>query len=137
MLQAADYELIRESVGLADRSPRGKLRVLGTEAAEFLQGQVTNDVEGLAEGSGCYAALLDHKGKVRVDMRILRGGDWIWLNLLKVKGYTNPGQASPEPVAVIPHQLTSLPVIPRPTMVEGVTYGKLKPGWKNIYNNKS
>jgi folate-binding protein YgfZ len=80
VLQAADYELIRESVGLADRSPRGKLRLLGTEAAEFLQGQVTNDVEGLAEGSGCYAALLDHKGKVRVDMRILSGGDWIWLD---------------------------------------------------------
>ena len=45
------------------------------EAAEFLQGQVTNDVEALAPGEGCYAALLDHKGKLRADMRVLRLGD--------------------------------------------------------------
>ena len=85
MLKAAQYELLRESVGLADRSARGKLRLLGAEAAEFLQGQVTNDVEALAPGSGCYAALLNHKGKVRLDMRVLRGADWIWLD-------TEPGR---------------------------------------------
>jgi len=33
---------------------------------------VTNDVEGLEVGEGCYAALLDHKGKLRTDMRVLR-----------------------------------------------------------------
>jgi folate-binding protein YgfZ len=80
VLTAADYELLRESAGLADSSARGKLRLAGAEAAEFLQGQVTNDVEGLAPGHGCYAALLTHKGKVRVDMRVLRGEDWIWLD---------------------------------------------------------
>ena len=85
MLKAAQYELLRESVGLADRSARGKLRLLGGEAAEFLQGQITNDVEGLAPGTGCYAALLSHKGKVQLDMRVLRGADWIWLD-------TEPGQ---------------------------------------------
>jgi tRNA-modifying protein YgfZ len=41
---------------------------------------VTNDVEALAPGSGCYAALLDHKGKLRADMRVLRGQDWFWLD---------------------------------------------------------
>ena len=38
----------------------------------------TNDVEALAPGEGCYAALLDHKGKLRADMRILRGAE-SWL----------------------------------------------------------
>ena len=80
MFKSADYELLRESVGLADRSSRGKLRLLGGEAAEFLQGQVTNDVEAVEPGSGCYAALLNHKGKVRTDMRVLRGADWIWVD---------------------------------------------------------
>jgi folate-binding protein YgfZ len=80
VLRAADYELLRESVGLVDRSARGKLRLLGAGAAEFLQGQLTNDVESLEAGSGCYAALLNHKGKVRVDMRLLRGADWIWID---------------------------------------------------------
>ena len=63
-----------------DRSSRGKIRLRGSEAAEFLQGQVTNDVEALRPGEGCYAALLNHKGKMRLDMRILRGPDWIWID---------------------------------------------------------
>ena len=65
---------------IVDRSSRGKVRLRGAEAAEFLQGQVSNDVEGLAPGQGCYAALLNHKGKMRLDMRILRGPDWIWID---------------------------------------------------------
>jgi folate-binding protein YgfZ len=80
MLRAAEYELVREAAGLADGSARGKLRLRGADAAEFLQGQVTNDVEELAPGTGCYAALLTHKGKVQADMRVLRGDDWIWLD---------------------------------------------------------
>src|SRR5687768_4622475 len=65
---------------IVDRSSRGRVRLRGTEAAEFLQGQVTNDVEALEPGQGCYAALLNHKGKMRLDMRILRGPEWIWID---------------------------------------------------------
>src|SRR5215210_1346555 len=80
MIATAEYELLIESAGLVDRSDRAKLAVRGSEAAEFLQGQVSNDVEGLAPGRGCYAALLTHKGKLRTDMRVLRGGDWFWID---------------------------------------------------------
>ena len=80
MIAVDEYERLREGAGLADRSARGKLRLGGGDAAEFLQGQVTNDVEALAPGQGCYAALLSHKGKMRADMRILRGPDWIWID---------------------------------------------------------
>ena len=80
MIASAEYELLREDAGLVDRSERAKLRLTGTEAAEFLQGQVTNDVEALAPGEGCYAALLNHKGKLRADMRLLRGPDWLWID---------------------------------------------------------
>jgi tRNA-modifying protein YgfZ len=65
---------------LVDRSDRGKLLLSGSEAAEYLQGQVTNDVESLAPGQGCYATLLTHKGKVVADMRILRGDDWLLID---------------------------------------------------------
>jgi tRNA-modifying protein YgfZ len=74
------YDLLSESVGLVERADRGKLLVTGSEAAGFLQGQVTNDVEAVAPGHGCYAALLNHKGKLRTDMRLLRSEDWIWLD---------------------------------------------------------
>ncbi len=37
----------------------------------FLTGQVTNDIEALDPGSGCYAAFLTHKGKMLGDLRVL------------------------------------------------------------------
>ena len=68
----AQYRALREEAGVIDRSERPRIVVRGAEAAEFLQGQITNDVEALRPGQGCYAALLDRKGKVRADMRVLR-----------------------------------------------------------------
>src|SRR4051794_21529904 len=80
VIATTEYERLREAVGLLDRSVRGKFLLTGAEVAEFLQGQVTNDIEALEPGNGCYAALLDHKGKIRADMRVLRGEDWFWLD---------------------------------------------------------
>jgi folate-binding protein YgfZ len=77
VIATTDYERLREAVGLVDRSARGKLRLTGGEAVEYLQGQVTNDIETLEPGSGCYAALLNHKGKMLADMRVLRGEDFL------------------------------------------------------------
>ena len=80
MIATSDYELLTESVGLVDRSDRAKFLVRGKETVDFLQGQVSNDVEALQPGSGCYATILNHKGKLRTDLRILRGGDWLWVD---------------------------------------------------------
>ena len=80
MIATTEYERLRESVGLLDRSARGKLRLTGEEAADYLQGQVTNDVAALEPGSGLYAALLNHKGKMLADMRILRAEDFLWID---------------------------------------------------------
>ena len=80
MIATSEYELLTESVGLVDRSERGMFVVRGGEAADFLQGQVSNDVEALAPGTGCYATILTHKGKLRTDLRVLRGEDFFWLD---------------------------------------------------------
>jgi tRNA-modifying protein YgfZ len=80
VIATGEYELVTESVGLLDRSDRGMFLVRGGEAADFLQGQVSNDVEGLAAGQGCYATILNHKGKLRADLRVLRGDDWFWID---------------------------------------------------------
>jgi tRNA-modifying protein YgfZ len=80
VIATTEYERLRETVGLVDRSQRGKLVLTGAETLEFLQGQVTNDVEALEPGRGCYAALLDHKGKILADMRVLRMEDAVWLD---------------------------------------------------------
>ena len=47
----AQYRQLREECGLFDRSGRGKLLVSGRDGAEYLQGQLTNDVEALAPGA--------------------------------------------------------------------------------------
>ena len=80
MIATSDYELVTVAAGLVDRSDRAKFVVRGGEAADFLQGQVSNDVEALEPGTGCYATVLSHKGKLRTDLRILCGDDWLWLD---------------------------------------------------------
>jgi tRNA-modifying protein YgfZ len=80
MIVTSEYELLTEAAGLVDRSERAKFVVRGGEAVDFLQGQVSNDVEALRPGTGCYATILNHKGKLRTDLRILRGGDFLWLD---------------------------------------------------------
>ncbi|HEX6753381.1 MAG TPA: folate-binding protein [Solirubrobacterales bacterium] len=67
----AQYRQLREECGLLDRSARGKLLLKGSETAKYLQGQLTNDIEALEPGEGCYAALLDRKGHMQADMRVL------------------------------------------------------------------
>jgi len=81
----AQYRQLREECGLFDRSDRGKLLVKGSEAAEYLQGQLTNDVEGLAVGEGCYAALLDRKGHMQADMRVLRPSGALYAAIAHIK----------------------------------------------------
>jgi folate-binding protein YgfZ len=69
---------------VVDRSERGKLALTGSEAKAFLHGQVTNDIEGLTPGHGCYAAFLTHKGKMLGDMRVFDLGDELLLDCERV-----------------------------------------------------
>jgi folate-binding protein YgfZ len=69
---------------LLDASDRGKLALTGAGAKEFLQGQVTNDVEALGPGEGCYAAFLTPKGKMLGDLRILDLGEELFLDTERV-----------------------------------------------------
>jgi tRNA-modifying protein YgfZ len=81
---ASEYAAITEGCGLLDRSERGKLALSGADGKTFLQGQVTNDVERLSEGEGCYAAFLTPKGKMLGDLRILDAGDELLLDTERV-----------------------------------------------------
>ncbi|HEU4974798.1 MAG TPA: glycine cleavage T C-terminal barrel domain-containing protein [Baekduia sp.] len=65
------YAACTEGCGLVDRSEIGKLLLTGDEAAAFLDGQVSNAIEGLEAGHGRYAALLTTKGRMLGDLRVL------------------------------------------------------------------
>ena len=54
--------------------PAAWLRVTGTDAEAFLQGQFTNDVFNARNGA-VYGLWLDAKGKVRADSFVLRLGE--------------------------------------------------------------
>ncbi|HUA11235.1 MAG TPA: glycine cleavage T C-terminal barrel domain-containing protein [Solirubrobacteraceae bacterium] len=74
--ETADPALVLErGCAVFDRSERGKLALSGTDAIEFLNGQVTNELQGLAAGEGRYAAFLNHKGGMLGDARILHAVD--------------------------------------------------------------
>jgi folate-binding protein YgfZ len=77
---AGEYRALTESCGLVDRSERGKLALTGGEAKEFLHGQVSNEIEALEPGQGCYAAFLTPKGKMLGDLRVLDLGDELFLD---------------------------------------------------------
>ena len=79
----AQYRQLREECGLVERPERGVLVVSGPEAAEYLQGQLTNDTEAIGPGEWIHAALLDRKGHMQADMRVLRPGEGpdLWLDL--------------------------------------------------------
>ena len=80
----SEYRALTESCGALDRSERGKLALTGADAKSFLQGQVSNDIESLSPGTGCYAAFLTPKGKMLGDLRILDTGDELLLDTERV-----------------------------------------------------
>jgi folate-binding protein YgfZ len=80
----SEYRTITEACGLFDRSERGKLALTGQDAKAFLHGQVSNDIESLSPGTGCYAAFLTPKGKMLGDLRVLDAGDELLLDTERV-----------------------------------------------------
>jgi folate-binding protein YgfZ len=52
-------------------SPAGMLRVVGLDAATFLQGQFTNDLSKMAVGHSVYGLWLDRRGKVLGDSFVI------------------------------------------------------------------
>jgi folate-binding protein YgfZ len=79
------YRVLREEAGYLERPHRTKLLAKGAEAVDYLHSQLTNDIEAVTPDRGCYTALLDRKGHMQSDMRVLHlsTGD-IWLDMEEV-----------------------------------------------------
>ncbi len=75
------YEAATHSAALAEKDWFGVVRLTGSERASWLQGMVTNDVQKLVPGSGCYAAHLTPQGKIVAQMHIFVDEDALWLSL--------------------------------------------------------
>ncbi len=67
---AGEYAALHSGAGILDLSMRGRLCLTGADRQRFLHGQVTNNVQDLKAGQGCYAALITAKGRMQSDLNI-------------------------------------------------------------------
>src|SRR5215210_4984430 len=71
----AEYEVLKGGAALVDRSDRPILRLAGKDPVGMLDAVLTNEVPK-EPSLGVYAALLNPKGRIQTDLRILkRDGD--------------------------------------------------------------
>jgi glycine cleavage system T protein len=74
-----EYRAVREAVGVADLSHRGKLRVTGEDRVKWLQSVISNDILPLQPGQGRYSSVLTHKGKMLTYFRCYMQTDAVML----------------------------------------------------------
>jgi len=62
-----ELAVLREDAGLVDLSDRGHIAVTGEDRARWLHAMVSNHIQELAPGEGCYCFLLDAQGHIQAD----------------------------------------------------------------------
>ena len=75
------HRIIREGAAIGAVSPRRQIAVVGNDRAAYLQGLLTNDIQALQPGTGCYAAWLTPQGRMLTDMHVLESGSMILLDV--------------------------------------------------------
>jgi len=71
-----EYAAVREGgAGLIDLSSRGRILVSGSEAVQFLNGLITNDMKTLAQNSWMPAAFPNVQGRLIASVRVVRVKD--------------------------------------------------------------
>jgi glycine cleavage system T protein (aminomethyltransferase) len=75
----AEYCAVRQAVGVADLSHRGKVRVTGDDRVKWLQSVISNDILPLQPGQGRYSSFLTHKGKMLTYFRVYMQADAVML----------------------------------------------------------
>jgi folate-binding protein YgfZ len=75
------YNAARNQAAVVEKDWMGALVLTGAERVSWLQGMISNDVQQLAPGQGCYAAHLNAQGKIVAPMTVLVDADAIWLSV--------------------------------------------------------
>lgn len=75
----SEYRALTESAGLVEPAPHDLVWVAGPDAVSFLQGLLSQEVEGLEVGTVARSFLLDPSGKLVALFWLLRGEDRVGL----------------------------------------------------------
>jgi folate-binding protein YgfZ len=73
------YAALREGAAIVDRSDRRLLRLTGKGTIGMLNAILTSDVPTHGD-RGAYAMLLDPKGRIQTDLRVVKAGDEILID---------------------------------------------------------
>ncbi len=69
---ARDYAALRSQAALVNFDFLSVFELCGPDAADFLQGMISNDVKQIAGGQGCFATILTPIGKLIADLTVLK-----------------------------------------------------------------
>jgi folate-binding protein YgfZ len=72
---------LHDGAAIVDPAWSGRLLLTGADRRSYLQGLLSNDVEALTPGTGCYATMLNAQGRMLADMRVFELGDAVLLLL--------------------------------------------------------
>jgi tRNA-modifying protein YgfZ len=78
---AAEYEAARQAAVVVDRRDRRFVRVHGRDPVKMVQGLVTNDIANAPADRAVYAVVLTAKGRMVADVRVLRDGAELLLEI--------------------------------------------------------
>ena len=81
MTTSEHYRALKEHAAIGAISQRNAIGLTGKDRASYLHGLLTNDIQALTPGMGCYAAWLTPQGRMLTDMHIFESGDMILLDL--------------------------------------------------------
>jgi len=76
------YQAARQRAAFLVRRNRGRIVVSGADRRTYLQGLLTNDIEALSAGHGCYAAYLTAQGRMIADLWVYELGDAVLLTMV-------------------------------------------------------
>src|ERR671911_1523288 len=73
------YAALREGAAIVDRSDRRLLRLKGKDPIGMLNAVLTNEVRRHGD-RGIYAMLLNPKGRIQTDLRVIKAGEEILID---------------------------------------------------------
>jgi folate-binding protein YgfZ len=76
---AAQLAALLNGAGVAPLDETGWIRVTGSDRVRWLNGMVTNSIQGLAPGEGCYNFVLNAQGRIQGDLNAFLLDDSILL----------------------------------------------------------
>ena len=81
MTTQENYRALKEKAAIGAIARRSSIGLTGADRASYLHGLLTNDIQALTLGTGCYAAWLTPQGRMLTDMHIFESGDMMLLDV--------------------------------------------------------